>query len=306
MQLPRWVRFNAAVDYVQAWWAQRPAAMESHFWHLAAMVFLMAADTKDLEDWLMDDREGWLHSINKEMRAIPLISSCINLSFYCWLFWLQMTIAPFLFADPCFWWLQETMTRFSSCKSCIPLFDAYFDCHSCLPPRFWAMPCPKHQEKLWGQVSTKTGSSAKASALLCAARRQPSGALQRRVLEVLWAEIHGEIPGFGCESMVNQLYLGNLGDILIGPKMKLWGGFEFEFFFFNILAVKPAIHLDGLMILMVDVHGCYWRSYWLKALSINGPSCGLPPPRSCLTFQNLQMQCLVQAGELAAAIVFSA
>ena len=44
-----WVRFNAAVDYVKAWWAQRPAPVESHFWHLAAMVFLMAADTKDLE-----------------------------------------------------------------------------------------------------------------------------------------------------------------------------------------------------------------------------------------------------------------
>lgn len=86
-------QFNAAVDYVKAWWAQRSAPVESHFWHLAAMVFLMAADTKDLE------------------------------------------------------------------------------------------------EKLWGQVSTKTSSSSKASALLCAARRQPVGAeLQRKVLEVLLTE----------------------------------------------------------------------------------------------------------------------
>lgn len=86
-------QFNAAVDYVKVWWVQRPTPVESHFWHLAAMVFLMAADTKDLE------------------------------------------------------------------------------------------------EKLWGQVSTKTSSSAKASALLCAARRQPLGAeLQRKVLEVLLTE----------------------------------------------------------------------------------------------------------------------
>ena len=46
------------------------------------------------------------------------------------------------------------------------------------------------QEKLWGQVSTKISSSARASALLCAARRQPVGAeLQRKVLEVLRARI---------------------------------------------------------------------------------------------------------------------
>ena len=50
-KLQRCLRFSAVVDYVRAWWAQRPAPMESHFWHLAAMVFLMAVDTKDLEEW---------------------------------------------------------------------------------------------------------------------------------------------------------------------------------------------------------------------------------------------------------------
>lgn len=76
------------------------------------------------------------------------------------------------------------------------------------------------QEKLWGQVSTKISSSARASALLCAARRQPVGAeLQRKVLEVLRARI--DLFFFPCSfRLSNQLFI--------------W--------------------IDGL-ILMVDVHG---------------------------------------------------
>ena len=75
-----------------------------------------------------------------------------------------------------------------------------------IPP---SEPCP-NQERLWGQLSTKTSSSAKACALLCAARRQPLGAEpQRKVLEVLRARSDSlTVFCFPCSfRLSNQLFI---------------------------------------------------------------------------------------------------